>query len=600
MNVAVRFPADTGAPVLIHAIPGRLRYRLRLLKDPRANLGMIQILLEAIAGVESVRINRAAASIVIDHDGSGDVQASVERVLASIGGRTAMTASASVATHSVADMTPLIANAALLVLKGSAFVNQSALTGESEPVRKEVMDRVISGTTVEDGRLTIEARHVGSDTTTARVAQFIESALEETSDTQRVSAELADKRVYLTVGTGALVYALTRNVTRLESVLLVDYSCAIKLGTPLAFKAGMYSAAAGGLLVKGGQAIERLAAVDTIVFDKTGTLTYSELDVTDVVVLDQRHWTRERLLAMTASIEEHAHHPVAEAIVRKAREEAFKHIDHGEVDYLVAHGMSCPVEDAGFIRIGSRHYLEDHEDISFAAHEETVERLHEEGKTLLYVAANGQPLGVIALQDKVRENAAGEIQRLRDLGMKRIVMLTGDNPVKAHAIAAELGITEVHAAMEPEGKATVIEDLQRRGHKVAFVGDGVNDGPALVMADVGISMPRGAEIARASADVVLLEDRLGLIASGLDVSRRTMGLVDLNFKLAAGINSGVLLGAVTGFLSPLATAILHNGTTVGILLNALRGVKSNCPDPILSEGDTALSDERANRKRTSS
>ena len=473
-----------------------------------------------------------------------------------------------------------------LVLKGAAFVNQSALTGESEPVRKEVMDRVISGTVVEEGRLTIEARHVGAETTTARVVKFIENALDETSEAQRISADLADRRVYLTLGTGALVYAMTRNMTRLESVLLVDYSCAIKLGTPLAFKAGMYSAATSGVLIKGGQAIETLAGIDTVVFDKTGTLTHSELRVTDVIVLDKRRWTRKRLLAITASIEEHAHHPVAEAIVRKAREEAFNHIDHGEVDYLVAHGMRCPVDGEGCIRIGSRHYLEDHEDISFAAHEKTVTALQDEGKTLLYVAANGTPLGIIALEDRVRENAAAEIASLRSLGLKRIVMLTGDSETKARALAADLGIDEVHAELEPEDKAGIVARLQGEGLKVAFIGDGVNDGPALVTADVGIAMPRGAEIARASADVVLLEDRLELLAGSIDLSRRTMALVDTNFKLAAGINTGILLGAITGFLSPIATAILHNGTTVGLLLNALKGVKMASRDPM------SLSDAR--------
>ncbi|MCW2306964.1 heavy metal translocating P-type ATPase [Rhodobium gokarnense] len=466
-----------------------------------------------------------------------------------------------------------------LVLRGNAFVNQASITGESEPVRKEPMDRVISGSVVEDGRLTIEARHVGEETTTARVSKFIEQALDQTSETQRVSAALADKRVYLTLGTGAAVYSLTRDLTRLESVLLVDYSCAIKLGTPLAFKSGMYNAATSGLLIKGGQTIEQLAAVDAFVFDKTGTLTHSELDVVDVLVFDTKHWTPKRLLAMTASIEEHAHHPVAEAIVRRANEDKFNHIDHGEVDYLVAHGMRCKVRGAGDIQIGSRHFLEDHENISFAPYDETIERLSKEGKTLLYVAADGAPLGVIGLEDRVRANAAREVSKLRDLGIRRIVMLTGDNEVKAAALAKELGITEVHAGMEPEGKAGVIEALQGEGHKVAFVGDGVNDGPALVTADVGIAMPRGAEIARASADVVLLEDRLELLAASIDISRQTMKLVDTNFKLAAGINTGILAGALAGFLSPITTAVLHNGTTVGLLLKALKGAKPQLAPP---------------------
>lgn len=460
-----------------------------------------------------------------------------------------------------------------LVLKGTAFVNQASLTGESEPVRKEIMDWVISGTVIEDGRLTIEARHVGEETTTARVSKFIENALEQTSETQRVSAALADRRVYLTLGTAAAVYAMSRDLTRLESVLLVDYSCAIKLGTPLAFKSGMYNAAKSGMLIKGGQTIEKLAQVDTFVFDKTGTLTHSELQVTDVEAFDKKRWTRKRLLVMAASIEEHAHHPVAMAIVRKAKMDKFNHIDHGEVDYLVAHGMRCPVEGLGDMLIGSRHFLEDHEGIDFKAHEKLITRLQKQGKALLYLAVDNKPLGIIGMEDRVRDDAAIHVERLRNAGIKRIVMLTGDNKTKAEALGHELDITEIYAELEPEDKAGVIEDLQAQGCKVAFVGDGVNDGPALVMADVGIAMPRGAEIARATADVVLLEDRLELLATSLDISKRTMGLIETNFKLAAGINTGVLLGAVTGYLSPITTAILHNGTTVALLLNALRGVQ---------------------------
>lgn len=460
-----------------------------------------------------------------------------------------------------------------LVLRGTASVNQSSVTGEAEPVRKEIMDRVISGSFVEDGRLIIEARHVGTDTTTARISSFIESALDQTSETQKISEDLSDRRVYLSLGTSLLVYALSRDISRLESALLVDYSCAIKLGTPLAFKSCLYNATECGLLIKGCQTIEKLARIDTFVFDKTGTLTYSDLNVTDVLVFDEENWTSKQLLALTASIEEHAHHPIAEAIVQKAKEENFKHIEHGEVDYLVAHGMRCPVKGNGEILIGSRHYLQDHEQISFAEHEAAIQALQEEGKILLYIASDAKPLGVVALKDQLRPDAAEQIANLRRMGVKQIVMLTGDSQIKAKALADELGIDRCHAELEPEDKAGLIRDLQDDGAIVAFVGDGVNDGPALVTADVGIAMPRGAEIARATADVVLMEDKLALLATSLDLSKRTMGLVETNFKLAAGINTGILFGALTGMISPITTSILHNGTTVGLLLKALAGVK---------------------------
>jgi len=463
-----------------------------------------------------------------------------------------------------------------LVLDGTALVNQSNITGESVPVRKEVMDRVIAGTIVEDGRLRIEARHVGDETTTARIARFIDDSLQQTSETQRMAERLADRRVYLTLGTGALIYLVTRDQRRLSSVFLVDYSCALKLGTPLAFKSGMYRAAAEGILLKGGEAVERLAEIDTVVFDKTGTLTHSDLEVTDVVVLDPERWPRDRLLAVTASIEEHATHPIAEAIVRKAREEKLNHIDHGEAEYLVAHGMSCPVNGDHLV-IGSRHYVEEHEGLSFDLFRSQIQALEAEGKTLLYVGTRHEPIGLIALRDTLREDAPAVLAELRKRGVKHLVLLTGDHEQRAQAMAQQLGIDEVFAEQVPENKAGVLEQLRAEGRRVAFVGDGVNDGPALVAADVGIAMSRGAELARATADVVLLEDRLGLLIDAYDISQRTMKLVATNYRAAIGINTGVMVGAAFGMISPVVSAILHNGTTVGLLMRALRGLGD--PDP---------------------
>jgi heavy metal translocating P-type ATPase len=456
------------------------------------------------------------------------------------------------------------------VVDGAALVNQAAITGEDVPVRKEAPRRVVSGSVVVEGRVRLEATQVGEETTTARVARFIRESLARRSDTQRLAEELADQRVYLTLGTGGLVYALTRDPTRLESVFLVDYSCALKLGTPVAFKSAMHRAASHGVLMKGGEAIEHLAAVDTVVFDKTGTLTHAELMVTDVEVLSSDACTSEALLALVASVEEHASHPVARAVVDAARERDLKHITHGEVSYLVAHGMWAEVS-GGRLVIGSRHYLEEHEGVSFAAHQNLIHRLEEEGKTLLYVGNEAGPVGLIALRDTLRDDAAATIARLRALGVERLVLMTGDRRPKAEALAAELGLDEVHAELRPEEKAGVIAGLQERGRKVAFVGDGVNDGPALAQAEVGIALPRGADIARATADIVLLDDHLAGVAMARDVASRTMRLIRTNFNLAIGINTGILAGATLGWLSPVASALLHNGTTIGILLNALSG-----------------------------
>ena len=455
------------------------------------------------------------------------------------------------------------------VVHGTALVNQAAITGEDVPVRREAPQRLISGSVVIDGRVKLEATRVGDDTTTARVARFIQESLSHRSTTQRLTDELADRRVYLTLGTGAAVYALTRDLRRLQSVFLVDYSCALKLGTPVAFKSGMVRAAENGVLMKGGEAIESLAAIDTIVFDKTGTLTHSELAVTDVVVLDGHH-DETSLLALVASVEEHATHPIASAVVDEARSRDLEHISHGEVSYMVAHGMSADLDD-GRVFIGSRHYLEEHLDLDFSPHQRAVDRLLEQGKILLYVGDEDGPVGLVALRDRVRGDARETLVRLRRLGIRRMVMITGDRRAKAEALGARLGMDEIHAEMPPEEKAAVVERLQAEGAQIAFVGDGVNDGPALAASEVGIAMPRGADIARATADIVLMDDRLSAVADARAIAVDTMDLIRTNFNLAVGINTGILGAAAIGRLSPVASAVLHNGSTLGILANALSG-----------------------------
>ncbi len=457
------------------------------------------------------------------------------------------------------------------VVSGAALVNQSAITGEDVPVRREHLQRLVSGSVVIDGTIKFEATRVGEETTTARVAKFIQESLSQKSKTQRLTEELANRRVYLTLGTGAAVYALTRDARRLQSVFLVDYSCALKLGTPVAFKAGMVRSAKQGVLVKGGEAIEGLASVDTVVFDKTGTLTHSDLAVTDVVVLDGQH-SESSLLALVASIEEHATHPIASAVVEAAREQELDHISHGEVSYLVAHGMSADV-DGDRLYVGSRHYLEEHIGLDFDPCKGEIDRLQGEGKILLYVSDDKRPVGLIALRDRVREDARATVERLRALGVERVIMVTGDRKAKANNLGRELGLDEIHAEIPPEEKAAIVERLTRKGARVAFVGDGVNDGPALAAAEVGVAMPRGADIARATADVVLLEDRLALVADALSISKDTIGLIRTNFNLAVGINTAILAGAALGKVSPVGSALLHNGSTMGILLNALSGGK---------------------------
>ncbi|MEI2783078.1 MAG: heavy metal translocating P-type ATPase [Candidatus Competibacter sp.] len=456
------------------------------------------------------------------------------------------------------------------VIGGNAAVNQASVTGENLAVRKEAGDKVLSGTVLEGGRLRIRATRVGAETTTARIARFIENALQQQSQTQSLAEQLADKRVYLTLGTGALVYAVTRDLNRLASVFLVDYACALKLGTPVAIKSAMYQGAKHGILFRSSSALDSLAQADAFVFDKTGTLTSGLLDVTDVLSLDA-DWDDVRLLALVASIEEHASHPVADAVVKQARRQHLGHIEHEDVDYLVAHGLTTHAQGRRVV-IGSRHFLETHQHISFAAHEDYITALEQAGKTLLYVALEQRPLGLIGLRDSLRPEAKTVLAQLRQSGARRLVMLTGDRQDKAEALARELDMDEVHAECPPEGKAAVVEQLRAHGARVAFVGDGVNDAPALIAADVGLAMPRGADLARATADIVLLDEHLQTLLAARTLSVGTLRLIRNHFRISTGVNTAVIAGAAFGLLSPVWSALLHNGMTLGVLLNSMAGV----------------------------
>ena len=453
------------------------------------------------------------------------------------------------------------------VVAGDAFVDQSAVTGESLPLPRTAGDDALAGGILTDGRLVIRAERVGESTTTGRITRYIEEALARPAEIQAVSDALADRRVGITLASAAGVLAATRDWRRLESVLMVDYSCTVKLGTPIALKSTMYRAARQGCLVKSGQAIESLAGVDTIVFDKTGTLTLNTLQVTDICPL--LPGVDEALaLALVASLGEHVTHPIARALVTLARERHLAHIPHEEVSFIVGHGVEGVI-GGETVRFGSRHFLEDDEHVSFARQRALVAELEAQGKSLLYAARANRPLAVFALRDRLRPEAAATLRRLRQLGIKRLVMLTGDHRDKALAFGAALGMDQVFYEQQPEDKARIIAELRAEGAKIAYVGDGVNDGPALMAADIGIAMPRAADIARATADILLLEDRLDALAGMLQAAQATMRLIHSNFRVAVTANTAILAGAAGGLLPAVATAALHNGTTIAVLARSL-------------------------------
>jgi manganese/zinc-transporting P-type ATPase C len=456
------------------------------------------------------------------------------------------------------------------VLSGEAMLNEASMSGESVPVRRQRGDTVLSGTLVEEGRLRIYAEQVGAQAAAARIAHFVEQSLAVKSHTQLEAAHMADRLVPMVLGLAGTTWALTRDWRRVAAVLQADYSCALKLATPVAFKAAMYHAGQAGILVKGAQALERLAQADTFVFDKTGTLSTGRLQVTDSIAF-KPGYSPDDLINLAASVEEHYFHPLALAVVEASRQlEHHQHFDHREVEFIVAHGVASVV-DGQRIVVGSRHFIEDDEGIDTQAHHATIERLQQEGKTLLYIGWGGVLLGVLALRDTLRDNSAATIARLRSLGVRRVLMLTGDQPERAHALAASLGLDAVHAGLLPQDKARILQELAAQGAQIAFVGDGVNDAPALTGAHVGISMHNGADIARLASDVALLEDDIARVADARALALATQRLVNSNFYLTVGLNTTILSAAALGGLSPVAASALHNGSTIAILLRALAG-----------------------------
>lgn len=458
------------------------------------------------------------------------------------------------------------------IVDGSASINQVSMTGEAQPTKKERGDRVMSGTIVEEGRIKIWAELIGDETATSRIKKYIQASLNEKSNIGLKATKLANKLVPVTLGLAGLSYVFNQNTMAMASVLQADYSCALKLATPVAFKTSISKAGRDGILIKGAKAIEALGAADTFVFDKTGTLTHGNLSVADIISFD-KNLSSDELLNLSASAEEHYFHPVAEAIVKAARQRGFKHIHHEEVEFIVAHGVRTVVKNKELI-IGSRHFLEDDEMVDFSAHKDRLNELENSDLALLFIAYDKKLIGVISLKDEIRTNAKECLIALKQNGVKEIIMLTGDVSSKAKDVALSLGIDRVFANCLPTDKAKIIEDLRASGKNVAFVGDGINDAPSLVKANVGISMSKGADIAKASADISLLKDDICSVSKAKLIANKTMSKINANFKATVCINSAILLGATFGKLSPIQTAILHNGTTIALLLNSLNSIKT--------------------------
>lgn len=473
-----------------------------------------------------------------------------------------------------------------IVVDGDGSVNQASMTGEPLPVHRMKGGTVFAGTVLEDGELMIRPTGVGDGTRLQQIVRFIENSEAAKAGIEGKALKWADRIVPYHFLLAGLVWLVTRDFARMASVLMVDFSCALRLATPLAILTAMRTGTQRGVVVKGGKYLEALAEVDTVVFDKTGTLTASAPKLSDVVTLDDAH-DADDLLRLAACLEEHFPHPVGRAVVHAAEAKGLAHTieaHDAKIEYVVAHGIASSVEGERVV-LGSRHFVEEDEGISVEVGHEAAERLAREGKSILYLAVGGRLAGLLGIEDPIREEAKSVIAALHERGVKEVWMLTGDDERTARVVAEKLGIDHYRAGILPADKAAVVAALKEKGAKVLMVGDGVNDSPALSASDVGVTLRDGADIAQEVADVVLSENTLTGLPVAMDLGKAAMARIRQNFVASVGLNGLFLAGGLTGTLMPAAGALLHNGTTIGVCLNAMRN-----PDAKGINGKDLLSD----------
>lgn len=473
-----------------------------------------------------------------------------------------------------------------IVVDGDGSVNQASMTGEPLPVHRMKGGTVFAGTVLEDGELMIRPTGVGDGTRLQQIVRFIENSEAAKAGIEGKALKWADRIVPYHFLLAGLVWLVTRDFARMASVLMVDFSCALRLATPLAILTAMRTGTQRGVVVKGGKYLEALAEVDTVVFDKTGTLTASAPKLADVVTLDEAH-DADDLLRLAACLEEHFPHPVGRAVVHAAEAKDLAHTieaHDAKIDYVVAHGIASSVEGERVV-LGSRHFVEEDEGISVEVGHEAAERLAREGKSILYLAVGGRLAGLLGIEDPIREEAKSVIAALHERGVKEVWMLTGDDERTARVVAETLGIDHYRAGILPADKAAVVTALKEKGAKVLMVGDGVNDSPALSASHVGVTLRDGADIAQEVADVVLTENTLTGLPVAMDLGKAAMARIRQNFVASVGLNGLFLAGGLTGTLMPAAGALLHNGTTIGVCLNAMRN-----PDAKRIDGKELLSD----------
>ena len=453
------------------------------------------------------------------------------------------------------------------VVSGEAMVNQSSMTGESLPIPKSVGSLVYAGTVAEEGECVIQVDKETGGGRYDRIVRMIEDSEKLKSTVEAQASHLADKLVPYTLGGTALTYLLTRNVTKTLAVLMVDFSCALKLAMPIAVLSAMRESAAFHISVKGGRFLEAMAAADTIVFDKTGTLTYATPKVAAVVPFGGHE--EQEMLRLAACLEEHYPHSIANAVVEEAQKRGLSHEEyHSQVQYIVAHGISSMVDEHKVI-IGSAHFVFEDEHCTIPAGEEEKFQSLDPAYSQLYLCIAGQLAAVICISDPLRAEAPAAIRALHECGIKNVVMMTGDNRRTAESVAQAVGVDQVYAEVLPEDKAEFIRKARAEGHVVIMVGDGVNDSPALSEADVGIAISTGAAIAREIADITVASEDLRALVTLRALSCQLMRRIHRNYRFIIGFNCALIVLGVAGILPPTTSALLHNMSTLGISLKSM-------------------------------
>lgn len=458
-----------------------------------------------------------------------------------------------------------------VIVKGEAFIDQSSITGEYMPVTKKSGESVFAGTIIKNGNITIEAEKVGDERTVSRIIKLVEDANFNKAQIQTYADTFSAQLIPLNFLLAGIVYAATRNIQKAMSMLVIDYSCGIRLSTAAAFSAAINTAAKNGILIKGSNYIEELSKADTIIFDKTGTITEGKPSVQTIKVLD-KSLQENAMLAYAAAAEETSSHPLAVAILNEVKDRGIEIPLHEENKIVLARGIETVV-DGEIVRVGSKKFMEENGITTEKNHEE-VKVILGRGEILIYISKGNKLIGLLGVTDPPRENIKKTINRLRGQGIDEIILLTGDLEQQAHTIASRMAIDSYESELLPEDKAKNILALQSRGGKVIMIGDGINDAPALSYANIGIALgSTRTDVAMEAADVTITKDDPLLVPEVIGLSKKTVSTIKENFAMAIGVNSFALVLGATGILPAIYSSVIHNLSTILVVGNSLKLLK---------------------------